>query len=91
MDAGVVIAIIVMAVATSVIAQIKGRSGIGWFIMSLIGPIVALFAVVIMPKVTSESTGPRPETHVKCPDCQELVLKEARVCKHCGCKLIPIV
>ena len=32
---------------------------------------------------------PSPKTHVRCPDCKELVLKEARVCKHCGCKLIP--
>ncbi|MBS0368433.1 MAG: NINE protein [Proteobacteria bacterium] len=30
-----------------------------------------------------------PETHIKCPDCAELIRKEARVCKHCGCKLIP--
>ena len=32
---------------------------------------------------------PHPDTHVKCPDCRELVLNEAKVCKHCGCKLIP--
>ena len=32
---------------------------------------------------------PSPETHVKCPDCRELVLKDARQCKHCGCTLIP--
>lgn len=32
---------------------------------------------------------PTPDTHVRCPDCRELVLKEARVCKHCGCKLMP--
>ena len=32
---------------------------------------------------------PTPETHVRCPDCRELVLKEARVCKHCDCKLVP--
>ena len=30
-----------------------------------------------------------PRTHVKCPDCRELVQKDARVCKHCGCKLVP--
>ena len=30
-----------------------------------------------------------PDTHVKCPDCRELVLKDARKCKHCGCALIP--
>lgn len=32
---------------------------------------------------------PTPDTHVKCPDCAELVRREARVCKHCGCKLVP--
>lgn len=29
------------------------------------------------------------ETHVKCPDCRELVLKDARKCKHCGTALVP--
>jgi len=32
---------------------------------------------------------PSPRTHCRCPDCRELVLLEARVCKHCGCTLIP--
>lgn len=30
-----------------------------------------------------------PDTHLKCPDCRELVLKDARKCKHCGCALVP--
>jgi TM2 domain-containing membrane protein YozV len=30
-----------------------------------------------------------PETHVRCPDCRELVRKDARKCKHCGTALIP--
>lgn len=30
-----------------------------------------------------------PDTHVKCPDCREFVLKDARKCKHCGSGLIP--
>lgn len=33
--------------------------------------------------------GPSPDTHVRCPDCRELVLMTARTCKHCGCKLVP--
>ncbi len=33
--------------------------------------------------------GVTPQTHVKCPDCKEFVLKEASVCKHCGCRLVP--
>lgn len=32
---------------------------------------------------------PTPGTHVKCPDCRELVKKDANTCKHCGCRLIP--
>jgi hypothetical protein len=32
---------------------------------------------------------PTADTHVKCPDCKELVKKEASVCPHCQCKLIP--
>ena len=32
---------------------------------------------------------PHPDTHVKCPDCREFILKDASVCKHCGCKLMP--
>lgn len=35
------------------------------------------------------STEPTPETHVRCPDCRGLILKETRVCEFCGCKLIP--
>ena len=32
---------------------------------------------------------PNEDTHLKCPDCRELIFKDARKCKHCGCKLIP--
>lgn len=38
---------------------------------------------------TIKASKPSPETHVKCPDCRELVLKDARKCKHCGCALLP--
>jgi len=30
-----------------------------------------------------------PNTHVKCPDCRELVQNDAKKCKHCGCNLTP--
>lgn len=36
-------------------------------------------------KVISAESG----SHVKCPDCRELVLSDARKCKHCGCALQP--
>lgn len=39
--------------------------------------------------VDASQAFPTPETHVKCPDCRELVLKDARKCKHCHAPLIP--
>jgi len=33
---------------------------------------------------------PSPLTHVKCPDCRELVRKDATKCKHCQSVLVPM-
>lgn len=30
-----------------------------------------------------------PDTHVRCPDCKELIRADARKCKHCSCSLVP--
>lgn len=55
------------------------------------GGLKGMFGTVRGGKVQPHDVGltPSPLSHVKCPDCAELVLKEARVCKHCGCRLIP--
>ena len=47
------------------------------------------FAMDRLEVIGGKSCPVSPETHVKCPDCRELVLIDAKVCKHCGCKLIP--
>lgn len=82
-----------LSIAVGVYASNKGRSGFGFFLLSLlISPLIG-FIFALAAKDLSKSiqpTGePNPDTHNKCPDCKELVLKEARICKHCGCKLIP--
>jgi len=74
------------AIATAMIAKRKGHVGSTWFALGMIGGVIALFIAILIKEA---EVIPTPETHVKCPDCKELVLKEARVCKHCGCKLIP--
>ena len=53
--------------------------------------VIAYFAIRYYRKYQNKPKlgVPHPDTHVKCPDCKEFVLKEATVCKHCGCKLIP--
>jgi hypothetical protein len=81
----------VFAVVVGIGAGARGRNGFGWWLLAmLISPLLALILLVLLPSVTPGSTAaPHPDTHVKCPDCAELVLREARVCKHCGCKLVP--
>ena len=36
----------------------------------------------------SDPNAPDPSTHVRCPDCRELVRFDATKCKHCGAGLI---
>lgn len=64
-----------------------------FFVNLLLGwTVLVWLAAVIWASAGSKAIvakGPSPDTHIKCPDCRELILKEARICKHCGCKLIP--
>lgn len=80
----------VFAIFVGVGADARGRSGIGWFFLAMIiSPLFAAILLFLLPAIGPGQTAPNPDTHVKCPDCAELVLKEARVCKHCGCRLVP--
>ncbi len=85
------------AVVVALIASSKGRSGFAWFLVSLIfSPLVGGILVLVLPRV-GLTAAPRdevgqlitPETHVRCPECRELVRGDAHKCKHCGTALIP--
>lgn len=81
---------LLFAIAAGIFASSRGRSGFGWFLISLLlSPLISFVFLLVLPNLKEKSLMPSPNTHVKCPDCKELVLKEARVCKHCGCKLVP--
>ena len=67
--------LIVIVVAFAVIAAILGF--FAWAIAALIRGRRA-------PDAARLPTSALGTTHKKCPDCAELVLSEARVCKHCG-------
>lgn len=79
------------AIAAGIFASSRGRSGFGWFLISLlISPLLGFIFLLVLQNLKEKKMMPNPDTHVKCPDCRELVLKDARVCKHCGCKLVPV-
>ncbi len=68
----------------------------------LIGIIIFIYMLIVKPagtltvtyelrSATVDENNPSPQTHVRCPECQEWVLKGAKICKHCHTKLAPIV
>jgi hypothetical protein len=80
---------IACVVLSAVVAASKGRSIFGWLILGIFFGFFALIAVGFMPSLKRDPMAPTPETHVRCPDCRELVFMDAVKCKHCGATLIP--
>jgi hypothetical protein len=89
---------IALCVAVGLWAARRGRSAGCWSIAALfLSPVLAWAFLAALPKLGTAAAAeraaavqaPSPETHVKCPDCAELIRKEARVCRHCGCRLVP--
>ena len=79
-----------LAVVIGIGGASRGRSGFGWFLLAaVISPLLALILLVLLPSLKTVVQKPTPETHVKCPDCRELILKDARVCRYCGVRLTP--
>ena len=79
-----------MGLGLGFVAMSRGRSGFAWCMASLLlSPLVGILLMLLSDRSGEEK--PNPWTHVKCPDCAELVRAEAKVCKHCGCRLVPQV
>lgn len=85
------------AVVVGLMAAAFGRTGFGGFLLACIfSPLLMGVLVLVLPRVgdaalAKDESGQRitPQTHVRCPDCRELVRNDARKCKHCGTALIP--
>lgn len=71
------------------IANSKGRSGFGYFVLSMVlSPLIGLLAVFGVPARAAPPslTVPPPNDGIRvtCPACAEWVLPAAKRCKHCG-------
>lgn len=81
---------VLFSIAVGIAANSRSRSFFGWTLISLfLSPLIGLILVLVFPNQRKDPNAPTSETHVRCPDSKELVLREARKCKHCGCALVP--
>ena len=75
-----IVVAVIFGVVAGMVAQAKGRSPFGWFLVGfLIGPF-SLVVLALPPR-------PREGAFSECPACFEVVKSQAVICRHCGTSL----
>lgn len=79
------------SVVAGIVAASRGRSGFGYFLLSIVvSPVIGLLLVALMPSLKAASMQPDQTTHrVPCPRCAELIMPSAAICRFCQTPIEP--
>jgi hypothetical protein len=77
---------LIVAVIAALTVDRKGKIDRRWFINRvLLWPAVLVYILVVLPRRDAmDQRAIMGGTKKKCPYCAEIILAEAKVCKHCG-------
>ncbi|MBB1594383.1 hypothetical protein [Achromobacter sp. UMC46] len=74
-----------LSVAVGVVAAGRGRKAVGWTILAcLISPVVAGIFLMVIDNRSPRAGQPVVAAHIDCPGCGKRILRDARICRHCG-------
>ncbi|HQR22430.1 MAG TPA: zinc ribbon domain-containing protein [Burkholderiaceae bacterium] len=83
---GYVLFWVLSAAVVGVAAASRGRSGFGWFLLSLaISPLLGLVLALVLPRRETAVADTR-----ECPFCAETIKAKAAVCRYCQRELPPL-
>jgi hypothetical protein len=85
----IIVAAVVVSVVCAIIGSLLldrvGKAGVGLALGFFLGPVGVVVAAILRGEGLGDSRdGPEAEGRLPCPQCAELIMPNAKVCRFCG-------